>query len=75
MVTRSEFQGKTTIEAEPDSAQAGVYRSLAQKIADHAESKAPKPLEIQALREWAGTWADRLLAYEQGQMAETGAAI
>jgi nitrogenase iron protein NifH len=74
-VTRSELQGKTTIEAEPDSAQAGVYRSLARKIADHAESKAPKPLEIQALREWAGTWADRLLAHEQGKIAEAGAAI
>jgi nitrogenase iron protein NifH len=74
-VTRSELQGKTTIEAEPDSTQAAVYRSLAQKIADHAESKAPEPLEIQTLREWAGKWADILLAHEQGKIAEGGAAI
>lgn len=74
-VTRSELQGKTTIEAEPDSAQAAVYRSLAGKIANHAESKAPKPLEIQALREWAAKWADKLLAHEQGKITEAGAAI
>jgi nitrogenase iron protein NifH len=74
-VTRSELQGKTTIEAEPDSAQAGVYRSLAQKIAAHTESKAPNPLGISALREWAEKWADELLAYEQGKTVRDGTAI
>jgi nitrogenase iron protein NifH len=34
-VTQSELQGKTTIEAAPDSAQAGVYRSLTAKIGDY----------------------------------------
>jgi nitrogenase iron protein NifH len=71
-VTQSELQGKTTIEAAPESAQAGVYRSLAKKIADHVESKAPVPLEITALREWAGKWADQLLALEQGKVDSIG---
>jgi nitrogenase iron protein len=74
-VTQSELQGKTTIEASPDSAQAGVYRSLAQKIADHNESKTPAPLEITELREWAAKWGDYLLAVEQGKVTSEGAAI
>ncbi|MDR1986121.1 MAG: nitrogenase iron protein [Treponema sp.] len=55
-VTQSELQGKTTIEAAPQSAQAEVYRSLAAKIAAHTESKAPTPLDMSELREWAGKW-------------------
>ncbi|MDS1030776.1 nitrogenase iron protein [Bacillota bacterium LX-D] len=67
-VTQSELQGKTTIEAAPDSKQAGIYRSLAKKIAEHRESKVPTPLEIGALREWASKWADHLLALETGEV-------
>jgi nitrogenase iron protein NifH len=67
-VTQCELQGKTTIEAAPGSAQADVYRSLAKKIAAHHESKTPSPLEVTALREWAGKWGDRLLALEQGKL-------
>jgi nitrogenase iron protein NifH len=74
-VTQSELQGKTTIEAAPESAQANVYRSLAAKIAGHSESKTPAPLEISALREWAGKWGDHLLAMEQGKVTSEGAAI
>jgi nitrogenase iron protein NifH len=74
-VTQSELQGKTTIEAAPASAQADVYRSLARKIADHTESKAPNPLEIAELREWAGKWGDYLLEVEQGKIAAGGGAI
>jgi nitrogenase iron protein NifH len=74
-VAQSELQGKTTIEAAPGSAQAGVYRSLARKIADHEESKAPSPLEVAELREWAASWADSLLAMEQGKVTSPGAAI
>lgn len=65
-VTQSELLGKTTIEAAPDSKQAGVYRSLAQKIADHTESKVPTPLEISELRSWASKWGDYLLQMETG---------
>jgi nitrogenase iron protein NifH len=67
-VTQCELQGKTTIEAAPNSLQAGVYRRLAQKISDHTESKVPSPLEVSELREWASKWADYLLAQESGEI-------
>jgi nitrogenase iron protein NifH len=65
-VTQSELQGKTTIEAAPDSAQAQIYLSLAKKIAEHEHSKAPEPLTVEQLRGWASQWADHLLALETG---------
>jgi len=65
-VAQSELQGKTTIEAAPNSEQAGVYRRLAAKIAEHTESKVPSPLGVSELREWAAKWADHLLALETG---------
>jgi nitrogenase iron protein NifH len=71
-VTQSELQGKTTIEAAPQSAQAEVYRSLARKIAAHDTSKNPSPLEAADLRGWAALWADRLLALEQGKVNSPG---
>jgi nitrogenase iron protein NifH len=74
-VTQCELQGKTTIEAAPDSAQAEVYRALARKIAAHEASKAPSPMDVAELREWAAGWADRLLAVEQGKVTSQGAAI
>ncbi|GIM30142.1 nitrogenase iron protein [Clostridium polyendosporum] len=67
-VTQSELQGKTTIEAAPNSEQAKVYTRLAQKIANHTESKAPSPLGVKELREWASKWADYLLALETGEV-------
>ncbi|ULO09938.1 nitrogenase iron protein [Paenibacillus sp. 19GGS1-52] len=63
-VTRSELQGKTTIEAAPDSEQAKVYRSLAQKIAEHTVSKVPAPLDTHELRQWAAEWGRHLVAQE-----------
>jgi nitrogenase iron protein NifH len=74
-VTQSELQGKTTIQAAPDSEQAGVYRALARKIAEHTESKAPSPMEVAELREWAASWADNLLALEQGNITSSGDSI
>ncbi|HEX2927906.1 MAG TPA: nitrogenase iron protein [Ruminiclostridium sp.] len=67
-VTQSELQGKTTIEAAPDSKQAQVYKSLAAKIAGHEESKVPSPLDVKELREWASRWGDYLLALETGEI-------
>ncbi|NPV92787.1 MAG: nitrogenase iron protein [Firmicutes bacterium] len=67
-VTQSELQGKTTIEAAPNSEQAGVYTRLAEKIAEHTESKVPSPLGIPELRDWAAKWADQLLALETGEV-------
>ncbi|MDR3192450.1 MAG: nitrogenase iron protein [Treponema sp.] len=67
-VTQCELQGKTTIEAAPDSAQAKVYLSLARKIADHTHSKTPAPLGVQELRDWAEYWGKCLLALETGEV-------
>jgi len=72
-VTQSELQGKTTIEAAPDSKQAQVYKSLAAKIAGHEESKVPSPLEVSELREWAAKWGDYLLALETGEVRTNAA--
>ena len=74
-VTQSELQGKTTIEAFPDSDQAKVYRRLAAKVAGHEESKVPSPLEISELREWAAKWADQLLAIETGEVKSVAQGI
>ncbi|HOQ07638.1 MAG TPA: nitrogenase iron protein [Clostridiales bacterium] len=65
-VTQSELQGKTTIEAAPDSQQAQIYRQLAERIISHEESKVPSPLEQDELRRWAAEWSDKLLELESG---------
>ena len=73
-VTQSELQGKTTIEANPKSAQADIYRSLARKIAAHTESKVPSPLSQEQLRSWSGSWADHLIEVERAaQVAQAQA--
>lgn len=72
-VTQSELQGKTTIEAAPDSEQAKVYRSLAQNIAEHTVSKVPAPLETNELRQWAADWGKRLVQQDSGLAAPAAA--
>jgi nitrogenase iron protein NifH len=67
-VTQCELQGKTTIEAAPDSAQAKVYLNLAEKIAGHTDSRAPAPLGVQELRDWARKWGKYLLSIETGEV-------
>ncbi|MCX7923548.1 MAG: nitrogenase iron protein [Clostridia bacterium] len=74
-VTQSELQGKTTIEAAPESIQANVYRKLANKISEHTESKVPSPLDVKELREWAAKWGDYLLALETGEVRSAGTGI
>ena len=74
-VTQAELQGKTTIEAFPESEQAGVYRELARRIAEHTDSKVPEPLGQQDLREWAASWSDQLLAIEAGEVRSKAANI
>lgn len=64
-VTQAELQGKTTIEAVPNSDQAEVYRTLARGIVAHTESKVPTPLSPQDLREWSASWADQLIEIER----------
>ncbi|WP_425057844.1 Nitrogenase iron protein [Sporomusa carbonis] len=61
VVTQAELQGKTTVEASPNSEQAGIYRRLAPKIIETIELKVPSPLDTAELRAWAAAWADHLL--------------
>jgi nitrogenase iron protein NifH len=74
-VTQSELQGKTTIEAAPNSEQAKVYTNLAKRIEGHEVSKVPSPLSVSELREWAAKWGDYLLALETGEVRTAGAGI
>lgn len=74
-VTQSELQGKTAIEAFPDSDQAKVYKRLAEKISTHTESTVPAPLSVQDLRVWASGWSDRILAIETAEVRGMAAAI
>ena len=74
-VTQSELQGKTVIEAFPGSDQAGVYKNLAARIAEHTESKIPEPLDVHELRKWAAGWSDQILAIETGEVRSTGQSI
>ena len=74
-VTQSELQGKTVIEAAPDSEQAAVYKRLAAKIAAHAHSTVPAPLDTGALRAWAARWAEQILRIEAEAVQPAGAHI
>ncbi len=74
-VTQSELQGKTTIEAFPDSEQAQVYKTLADRIANHTDSRVPEPLGAEELRKWAASWSDQILAVETGEVRSSGQSI
>ncbi|HWQ20897.1 MAG TPA: nitrogenase iron protein NifH [Methanotrichaceae archaeon] len=60
-VAKSELQGKTTIEAEPDSEQAELYRILARNIINNESKYVPNPLGTDELKAWAEKWHDRLI--------------
>jgi len=74
-VTQAELQGKTTVEASPNSDQAAIYQTLATRIWEHEHSTTPAPLEIADLRVWAAGWADQLLAIETGEVRSAAQAI
>ncbi len=74
-VTQSELKGKTTIEAQPNSAQAEIYRELARRIDAHTQSTVPSPLEPQELRDWADQWADLLVRIEAGEVSADASGI
>lgn len=74
-VTQAELQGKTTIEAQPDSVQAAVYKKLAQSIAEHEISKVPLPLEQNELRSWAERWGSHLLEMANNEVSGQAASI
>lgn len=50
-VQKAEMEGKTVIEAEPESEQAGVYFALAGKIIDNKDMFIPEPFDRKALAE------------------------
>lgn len=74
-VTQAELQGKTTIEASPNSDQAKIYKRLAQSIAEHENSIVPQPLEQNELRAWAEKWATHLLALASNEVQGQAMAI
>ncbi|GHT46478.1 nitrogenase iron protein [Planctomycetales bacterium] len=67
-VTKSELAGKTTIEADPKSEQAGIYRNLAKNISEHTQSVTPTPLNLEELKAWAAEWSDQIMAVETGEV-------
>ncbi len=74
-VTQAELQGKTSIEASPNSEQAKIYNKLATKVIETTESKVPSPLSTSELRDWAAQWADHLLALETGEVRSRASGI
>jgi len=74
-VTQAELQGKTSIEASPNSDQAKIYNKLATKVIETTESKVPSPLSTSELRDWAAQWADHLLALETGEVRSKASGI
>lgn len=74
-VTQAELQGKTSIEASPNSDQAKIYNKLATKVIETTESKVPSPLSTSELRDWASQWADHLLALETGEVRSKASGI
>lgn len=51
LVQEAEIQGKTVIEAFPDSPQAEVYRSLARKILDNTETFIPSNISMRQIKD------------------------
>jgi len=74
-VTKSELAGKTTIEADPNSEQAGVYRSLAKRVAEHTQSITPSPLNLEELKAWAAEWSSQIISVESGEIKGEGTGI
>ena len=66
-VAKAELQGKTTIEADPDSEQADLYRALAKSIINNENRYVPNPLGTDELKAWAESWYDRLLEHNKNQ--------
>lgn len=65
VVAQSELYGKTVIEANPRSEQADVYRQLATAVVEDTATVIPRPLNVAELRDWARSWGDQILQYEE----------
>ena len=55
LVQLAEFQGKTVIEAYPQSKQAEVYRTLARKIRDNTRTYVPNPTTMTEIKRCSDT--------------------
>lgn len=73
LVMEVEHQGKTVVEAYPDSHLAGVYKRLAATVAGHKKSRIPYPLEPNDLWRLNVKWNSRFVEMETGEGA--GASI
>ncbi|TDA64106.1 MAG: hypothetical protein D9V47_14125 [Clostridia bacterium] len=51
LIQRAEFDGKTVIEAFPDSNQASIYKKLAEKILTQSDTYAPRILGMKEIKE------------------------
>jgi nitrogenase iron protein NifH len=65
-VSRAELYGKTVIEDDPQSEQAGVYRELARRLLGNQDLVIPDPIGASDLKNWARDWGDRVYALEAG---------
>jgi len=66
VVQQSELYGKTVIEANPNSEQADIYRTLAKYIATNENLVVPNPLGVTELRDWAREWGDKIYDLNDG---------
>jgi nitrogenase iron protein NifH len=60
IISQSELNGKTVIEAHPNSEISAIYRSLAQRIVGNEETTIPQPMSIVELRNWAQDWGSKI---------------
>ena len=58
----SDLQGKTILEANPESELANLFRSMASEVILSEEKAVPTPLEAADLRNWGEGWMRRLRA-------------
>jgi nitrogenase iron protein NifH len=60
-ISQSELQGKTVVEAAPDSEEAKKYRTIAKKISEDSSVTTPNPMDVITLRDWAREWGDKIM--------------
>lgn len=61
VISQSELQGKTVIEALPESKESERYRSIAKTVVKQNTVSTPNPMDVVELRDWARSWGDKIL--------------
>jgi nitrogenase iron protein NifH len=61
VISQAELQGKTVIEAVPESKESERYREIAKAIVEKDTVTTPNPLDVVSLRDWARGWGDKIL--------------